>query len=71
MMTQPLIMAVLVSQHRADLMRRAEQARAVQAGRRTHSRGNSRGWFRRRPRVVPAVVLRCGTAACTHPARAT
>ncbi len=71
MMMQPLIMGVLVSQHRADLTRQAEQARAVQAGRRTRTRGDSSRWLRHRPRVVPAVVLRRRTAARPDPATAT
>ncbi len=58
MMMQPLVMAVLVSQHRADLMRSAEQARAVADGRGTPSPAKSRGLRRRRPRFAPAVNVR-------------
>lgn len=45
MMMQPLVMAVLVNQRRADLARRADHARAVEAARssRSPSRGAHRG----------------------------
>jgi hypothetical protein len=54
MMMQPLIMAVLVDQHRTDLTRRAEHARAVQAARGDRSRGNQGGRRGRQARAASA-----------------
>jgi hypothetical protein len=68
MMMQPLVMAVLVSQHRADLMRRAEHARVVQDGRGTPLRVGFRGLGRRRRLFVPAVTLRPRGVVSANPA---